>query len=203
MMSSTSTPLSAAPVVALPKTGILSANRIAGIAAFLTGLSGAILAVTNSFPKNWQNSVIAISGILGAVATAMHFMLGSQKNDQAQAQVQLAAIDLEHAKMAHTERMAELHTNITTSASNSDEKDVPSDTTSMSPVEESNAVWAASPFDAQAVSPDNPDPSEMAEPEDLNSDQWLANRKAADPEGRPETQIEPQNDVPAPAGGSA
>jgi hypothetical protein len=75
------------------------ANRIAAVAAFLTGLSGAILAITNSFPKNWQNAVIAIASILGAIATALHFMLGSQKNDANLANVRLAQIQFDHAKL--------------------------------------------------------------------------------------------------------
>jgi hypothetical protein len=79
---------------------ILTANRLWAIAAFLTGLSGAILAITNSFPKNWQATSIAIAGILGAIATALHFMLGSQRHDANQAQIQLAQIQLEHAKVA-------------------------------------------------------------------------------------------------------
>ena len=61
---------------------LLPANRVAAIAAFLTGLASAILAISHTFPKNWQQTSVAIVGIIGAIGTALHFMLGSQKMDQ-------------------------------------------------------------------------------------------------------------------------
>lgn len=79
--------------------GIFTANRVAAAAAFLTGLAGAVLAATNSFPKTWQATIIAIASIIGAVGTALHFMLGSQKDDANKTQVKLAQLALEKSKV--------------------------------------------------------------------------------------------------------
>lgn len=76
---------------------LLPANRVAAIAAFLTGLAAAVLAITNTFPKNWQQTTVAIAGLLGAIGAALHFMLGSQKMDQNISNEKVAQLNLKTA----------------------------------------------------------------------------------------------------------
>jgi hypothetical protein len=75
---------------------ILPANRIAAIAAFLTGLAAAVAGVANTLPQSWQSTVVAGVGVLGAIGTALHFMLGSQKHDMNQAQLTMKQLEIEH-----------------------------------------------------------------------------------------------------------
>jgi hypothetical protein len=72
----------------------MPANRIAALAAFLTGLSGAIVGVANVMPTGTQSTILAVAGGLGAIATALHFMLGSQKVDAHAAAIELKKIEM-------------------------------------------------------------------------------------------------------------
>jgi hypothetical protein len=65
-------------------------NRIAAIAAFLTGLAAAVAGIINVLPTAWQSTTLAVVGVIGAVATCLHYMLGSQKYDAQVAQVLIA-----------------------------------------------------------------------------------------------------------------
>ncbi len=63
-------------------SNILPANRVAAIAAFLTGLGAAISGIENALPTGkWQNAAVAAVGFIGSIVTCLHFMSGSQKYD--------------------------------------------------------------------------------------------------------------------------
>lgn len=59
----------------------MPANRIAAIAAFLTGIASAIAGIESALPTNWANGAATAVGVLGAIASCLHFMTGSQKYD--------------------------------------------------------------------------------------------------------------------------
>lgn len=146
-------------------------NRIAGLAAFLTGLAAAVLAITNTFPKNWQQTVVAISGLIGAFGAALHFMLGSQKMDQHASDQIVADKNLTAARIyaGHDVPVqAQADTNVTDVTGVTDDPEAPSEI----------------------------DTDEVAIPEDLNSDQWLANRKI--PASAIGEAKEPEEQPPAP-----
>lgn len=69
----------------------LPANRVAAIAAFLTSLAAGIAGIESALPQNWANGAATVVGVLGAIATALHFMLGSQKYDKLKSQERIAA----------------------------------------------------------------------------------------------------------------
>lgn len=135
---------------------LLPANRVAAISAFLTGLAAAVLAITNTFPHNWQQSAVAIGGILGAIGTSLHFMLGSQKMDQNLSNEKVASLNLQAAQLYHAaSQQPDSHT-----------FDIP---------DNSNVTDVTVATDNQEVL-DVVNEEELAVPEDLNSEQWLANR---------------------------
>lgn len=70
-------------------SSILSANRVAAIVAFLTGVASALAGIESALPSTAGNAVATAVGILGAIVTCLHFMLGSQKYDAAQAYVKV------------------------------------------------------------------------------------------------------------------
>jgi hypothetical protein len=74
----------------LPKT---IANRVAAVAAFLTGLAATIAGIANVLPLGWQSTALSCVGVIGAIGTALHFMLGSQKSEANATQLLLAQHD--------------------------------------------------------------------------------------------------------------
>lgn len=60
---------------------IFTANRVAAILTWLTGLSAFIVGITQTLPHSWQNTALVIGGLLTKLVTAVHFMTGSQKFD--------------------------------------------------------------------------------------------------------------------------
>jgi hypothetical protein len=58
-----------------------TANRIAALAAFLTGIASALAGIEGALPSTVANAVATGVGIIGAIVTCLHFMLGAQKFD--------------------------------------------------------------------------------------------------------------------------
>lgn len=134
-------------------------NRIAALSAFLTGLAAAILAVTDSFPNNWKQVVVASAGILGSTGAALHFMLGSQKMDQHASDEAIADKNLLAAQAS--------------ASAGADQPTVSENVTGQNVTDVTGV-----PDDTEA--PDDVSPDEIAVPEDLNHDEWLANRAPSD-----------------------
>ena len=68
------------------------ANRVAAIAAFLTGLAAALAGIESALPTAAANAVVSAVGVLGAIITALHFMTGSQKYDALTVPAAVAAV---------------------------------------------------------------------------------------------------------------
>jgi hypothetical protein len=61
----------------------LPANRIASLAAFLTGIGAALAGLESwgGLPQGVASTIVTITGIIGSTVTCLHFMLGSQKSE--------------------------------------------------------------------------------------------------------------------------
>jgi hypothetical protein len=61
----------------------MPANRIAAIAAFITGILGALAGIESwgGLPKGVASVIVTVTGILGAILTVLHFMSGAQKSE--------------------------------------------------------------------------------------------------------------------------
>jgi hypothetical protein len=60
---------------------VLTANRVAAIMTWLTGLAAFILGVAHTLPGRWPNYALAASGLLTKLVTTYKFLEGSQKFD--------------------------------------------------------------------------------------------------------------------------
>ena len=60
---------------------VFTANRIAAAATWITGLAGFIAGITQVLPHTWQNTAVAISGVLAQLLVTLHYLTGSQKFD--------------------------------------------------------------------------------------------------------------------------
>jgi hypothetical protein len=61
----------------------LPANRIASLAAFLTGIGAALAGLESwgGLPTGVASTIVTVTGIIGSIVTCLHFMLGSQKSE--------------------------------------------------------------------------------------------------------------------------
>lgn len=59
----------------------LPANRVAAIAAFLSGLGTAVAGLSAGLPTGAANTAAIISGLLIQAATVLHFLTGAQKSE--------------------------------------------------------------------------------------------------------------------------
>lgn len=59
----------------------LPANRVAAIAAFLSGLGTAVAGLGAGLPTGAANTAAIISGLLIQAATVLHFLTGAQKSE--------------------------------------------------------------------------------------------------------------------------
>lgn len=66
---------------------LLTPNRIAALATWLTGLSAFILGIAHTLPGTWANYALIAAGLLTKVVTTLKFLDGSQKWDAIQATV--------------------------------------------------------------------------------------------------------------------
>lgn len=80
--------------------GVLSANRVAAITTWLSGLAALILGVEGTFPAAWQNAALAMAGLLTKVVTMFKFLEGSQRSEALQTQVKLAGTPAQPASTA-------------------------------------------------------------------------------------------------------
>lgn len=83
----------------------LTANRLALVAAFLASLATGAAGVANTIPGQTGQAILIIAGMIGAVATAVTFAVGSQKFDatpvgQASAAAKLELLAPAAAKVA-------------------------------------------------------------------------------------------------------
>lgn len=62
-------------------SAVLSANRVAVIVGVLTGLAAFIGGVAGALPHSWQNTAVAIVGVLTVAAHNLHFITGAQKSE--------------------------------------------------------------------------------------------------------------------------
>jgi hypothetical protein len=72
-------------------SNLFPANRIAAIAAFLTGIIAALTGITSALPTAAANVVISAVGVLGSIVTCLHFMSGAQKSEALQAHAVVVA----------------------------------------------------------------------------------------------------------------
>jgi hypothetical protein len=64
---------------------MLTPNRIAAIATWLTGLAAFIVAIAQTLPGKYADAGLGAAGLLTSAVTAFHYMTGSQNFDALQA----------------------------------------------------------------------------------------------------------------------
>ena len=61
---------------------LFSANRVAAVAAWATGLAAFITGVLQTLPVSWQNYALSAVGVLSQVPVVLKFLQGSQQWDK-------------------------------------------------------------------------------------------------------------------------
>jgi hypothetical protein len=70
----------------------ITPNRVAAIATWLTGLGAFIAAIESTLPGKYADAILGAGGLLTSLATALHYMSGSQKFDAIQAAEDLSDV---------------------------------------------------------------------------------------------------------------